>query len=873
VQCLLDSALDPVLDEAEKKEDPEKAILALKVCDFASGSGHFLTAAAHRMAKRLAAIRTEEQEPAPDAIRTALRDVIGHCIYGVDINPMAVELCKVALWMEALEAGKPLSFLDHHIQCGNSLIGATPALLKKGIPDEAFTPIEGDDKQVCKEYKRANKQEREKRQISMFDHEGMPWENLGNLATAMMQIDGLPDDTVEGVKSKQKRYEEFVASTSSLFGKFLADTWCASFVWKKTKEFPYPITEEVFRNIERNPYSAPQWLKEEVERLAKEYQFFHWHLVFPDVFYVEKEPENEQTGWSGGFDVIIGNPPWERVKLQEKEWFAVYRPDIAKAPSATIRKRLIQTLKEEDEKLLDEFFLARRKSECELLFLRESGLFPLCGRGDINTYAVFAELSTRLINRTGSIGIIIPSGIATDDTTKFFFQSINERNTLVSLFDFENKKAFFPDVHSNMKFCLMTLNGIERTKTGGALFVSFAHSVADIHDENKIFELTKDEIALLNPDTKTYAIFRSRLDAEITKNIYRRVPILINEKLNTNNWGIWYNRMFDMSNDSGLFRTKTQLIDAGWKMEGNRFVLDGKKYLPLVEAKTLYLYDHRAADVVLSEAAVVRQGQSQELSTIEHSNPFRYSTPRFWIHEECVAEFIEENANSDWFLGWRDITSTTNERTVISSIIPYSAVGNKYILIHSKNISKFHCLYANLCSFILDYVARQKLGGITINYFVMSQLPILEPSRYDHNCLWECRELTLSAWIMVRVLELSYSAWDLEPFAKDCGYEGAPFKWDEDRRFLLRCELDAAYFHLYEMGRGDVDYIMETFPIVKRRDEAKYGDYRTKRVILEIYDKMRIAMETGVAYKTRLDPPPADVRVAHHSKDSENDAE
>ncbi|RLB95798.1 MAG: type II DNA modification enzyme, partial [Deltaproteobacteria bacterium] len=134
VNCLLDSALDPVLDKACKKPDPEKAVLALKVCDPACGSGHFLIAAAHRIAKRLAAIRSGEDEPAPEHYQHALRDVIGHCIYGVDINPMSVELCKVSLWMEAMEPGKPLAFLDHRIKCGNSLLGATPALLKKGIP-------------------------------------------------------------------------------------------------------------------------------------------------------------------------------------------------------------------------------------------------------------------------------------------------------------------------------------------------------------------------------------------------------------------------------------------------------------------------------------------------------------------------------------------------------------------------------------------------------------------------------------------------------------------------------------------------------------------------------------------------------------------
>jgi hypothetical protein len=154
-----------------------------------------------------------------------------------------------------------------------------------------------------------------------------------------------------------------------------------------------------------------------------------------------------------------------------------------------------------------------------------------------------------------------------------------------------------------------------------------------------------------------------------------------------------------------------------------------------------------------------------------------------------------------------------------------------------------------------------------LTFFVLKQLPILSPSSYEGICKWDGRA-ALRDWILPLALELTYTAWDLEPFARDCGYDGPPFIWDEERRFLLRCELDAAYFHLYGIERDDVDYIMETFPIVKRRDEQRYGEYRTKRVILEIYDEMQRAMETGVAYKTRLELPPADPAVAHEARES-----
>ena len=249
VNCLLDSALDPVLDEACNKPDAESALLALKICDPACGSGHFLIAAAHRLAKRLAAVRTGEEEPAPQSVQHALRDVVGRCIYGVDLNPMAVELCKINLWLEAIEPGRPLTFLDHHIQCGNSLLGATPALMKEGIPDDAFKPIKGDDRSYCTELKRLNRGERQDAatgQQSLF----YPWERLGDLASAMVNLDDMPDDTPQAVRAKQERYENIVKSSGYLFGHLWADAWCAAFVWRKVPERdggpPYAVSEQVF---------------------------------------------------------------------------------------------------------------------------------------------------------------------------------------------------------------------------------------------------------------------------------------------------------------------------------------------------------------------------------------------------------------------------------------------------------------------------------------------------------------------------------------------------------------------------------------------------------------------------------------------------
>jgi hypothetical protein len=213
-------------------------------------------------------------------------------------------------------------------------------------------------------------------------------------------------------------------------------------------------------------------------------------------------------------------------------------------------------------------------------------------------------------------------------------------------------------------------------------------------------------------------------------------------------------------------------------------------------------------------------------------------------------------------LGWHDITASAHQRTVVASLMPLVAVGNTTpIMLSGKEPASVSALYANLCSFVLDYAARQKLGGTHLNYVQLKQLPVLPPKAYDAVTSWSASPPL--DWLRSRVLELTYTAWDLEPFARDCGYDGPPFCWDLTRRFQLRCELDAAFFHLYGLSRDDSDYVMDTFPIVRKNDEKAHGEYRTKRVILEIYDAMAEAARTGSAYETRLDPPPADHRLAH----------
>lgn len=968
VQELIRSALEPVIEQrlAANPVDPDKAILAIRVIDPACGSGHFLLAAARRLAERLALLRSYlyglPGSILPGDYRHALREVVAHCIYGVDRNPMAVELARMALWLEGFEEGRPLDFLDHHLQVGDALLGLTDLdALTRGISKDAFKPLSGDDREVCKALTKTNAVALKQLTKDLQSQQMLLGMDNASGLQAMRAIEDMPTNTPEQVSIKETRWLAFMQTAAQSPLAQAADVVVGAFLLSKTTDRGATVpTSATLHTLLTTPndITGPAADAVAAARAAcAEARVLHWPLAFPQVFA------------RGGFDCVLGNPPWEVNQMGEEEFFASRDPNIA-ALAGDSRKKAIESLSKTSPRLWEEFSETSRRIAATNIFFRESGRFPLTAVGKLNTYPLFAETILQIHARDGRAGFIVPTGIATDDSTKAYFGHITQSKQLVSLYDIENREAVFPSVHRSYKFCLLTLGASEQAE-----FVCFATQVSQLSDERRRFTLTPEDFRLINPNTLTCPVFRSKRDAELTKKLYRAAPVLIYEANAEDNsanagelpaenpWGITFSQgLFNMTSASHLFKDE-----------------ESPNHLPLYEAKLIHHFDHRWAtyttdpntgtvasrDVTLQEkqdasfsitprywvparevwlrladlpdelmrALKADDGHATVLAVTKvlfgrHLTALREKAPgtaalAAWesfvdLHayakdidpEELGVKPLKKNAGGrldeglplpvqqllrladeasnlpmppaglsseesaqrlaerwleescpKWLMGWRDICRATDERTVIASVLPTVGVGHTMPLLTTVwDARQTSALLGNLCSLVLDFCARVKIGGTHLTYSYLKQFPVIPPERYTEPDL---------DFITPRILELTYTAKDMAPWATalisgwklDNGNWKpgtpepirrsplVPFPFDQERRAVLRAELDAYYARLYGLDRDELRYILdpedvmgkdypsETFRVLKDREIREYGEYRTQRLVLEAWDR------------------------------------
>jgi hypothetical protein len=783
----------------------------------------------------------------------------------VDRNPMAVELTKVALWIETVDPGLPLGFFDAQIRCGDALLGVFDLkVLEDGIPDAAYKPLTGDDKETAKFYTRANRDEKAGQGSLDFTGGRSRLPAIRPIATEYTGFRALGEDTLEDIITKDRSFRFMRESEAFHKVEMACDLYIAAFLLPKTDGAPtsrgtrlVPTTSDVWQALDDGQVWGPIIGQAIAARRARA---FHWPLEFPDVMQ------------RGGFDVVLGNPPWERIKLQEQEFFAARSPAIANAPSKAARDRLIKALAaapegSADRMLSGTFVAAKREAEATSEFVRvdgdKGGRFALTGRGDVNTYALFAELFANLAR--GRAGVIVPTGIATDVTTAPFFAALVEMKRLARLVDFENRAGLFPDVDSRMKFSLLTLGRDEDV----AHFAFFLTNPAQLAEPERNFTLSPEQIAAINPNTKTAPVFRSRADADLAAGIFARTPVLQLDEggRSVDPWAFRYmTKMFDMADSSSDFVTADDLRADGYVRSGQQWFRDDpavSSFVPLYEAKMVAPYNHRAA-------SYGTRGDTRgyrvlpEVDQADLADPCYESEPFYWVQSTSLRDrMVGRPWNRDWLMGWKDVAAVTNERTVSPAIIPMVAVGHtiRVMFLDGGDVQP-SVVVANLASLVLDFIARMKFGGLHLTVETLKQLPILPPSFYGAGA---------STFVTSRVLELTYTSHAMTAFARDLGHDGPPFAWDEDRRAQLRADLDAFYARAYGLDRDELRYILdpadvkgadypsETFRVLKEKEIRQFGEYRTRRLVLEAWDRMEadgtfVALELGVSQVAATGP-------------------
>lgn len=913
----------PVGDGSEPNEmaaphrwSPKKpeSILALKVCDPGMGSGSFLVASLRFLTDALFAslhvhgrIRSEgdqslvtlaEGQPAqgtlteellpcrPDSpdfeprLRARLkRYVVERCIYGVDLDPLAVELARLSLWVETMDRDLPFEFLDHKLKRGNSLVGCWFDRFRD-YPVLAWNREGGDKNHTNgvhsekEAWTKAIKQMRNGRvkqelaawitgQRSMLDEvEGHSPEVVHDEALAAFErLHGMP---VHETDERARFYQEHILNNPALKKlKAAFDTWCAIWFWPADCLDDAP-TPRVFEN-------PPESTRRVVSELANEHRFFHWELEFPDVFAV--------TG--GGFDALMGNPPWEIQKPNSKEYFSNLDPlyrTYGKQEALAKQRELFETRREDERAWLQ--YIARLKAlgnfgkhaaapfgdgddaDDRFSFGRGSAALhhtwnerraKRCGYGDaahpfqhqgsadINTYKLFLEQSHALLRPGGQLGMLVPSGIYTDKGSTALRSLFLNKSRWKWLFALENREKVF-DIDSRFKFGPIIL---EKGGTTHAIQTAFMRRNLNDWEQAEQFAIpyARTQVEQFSPNTRAILEIRNRRDLQILEKIYANSVLLGGQ--GQEGWNLEYVTEFHMTNDSKLFPPRPKWEEEGYRPDeyGRWIGPEGDVALPLYEGRMIGQFDFSEKGWVSGKGrSAVWRDISWDAKVLEPQylmaqDVFRDTLTQSYLEafgethgEEAIEEERERLTDFQywWSRVWKsrrsrptfmDIGSATNKRTTIASFIYGLPCGNKVPILYTAREEHALALIALLNSYSYDFQMRARLGGLTLNYFIISETALIPLTN-----------LTLSALVSnarrLSLVHQLFSPFWLVNSVSDQFLQRRPWKqwWAVSRfeRLRLRCLLDAIAAELFGLDCDDLAWVLRDcdYPVERMGDKS-----------------------------------------------------
>ncbi len=833
IDILIRTTLQPLVEDrlikaGDDEHAREIAILDLKVCDPACGGGTFLLSALDYLGKKLAEIRTSSDSPLEDDLREARREVLQHCIYGVDMNPLAVELAKISLWLRACVKNKPLNFLDNHIKCGNSLIGLGQKIEINEINPYAFeatagnkaTGIPTENKNLQSAARDVIKREIKQRKMkgkttlitSFFTERG----TADICSEKFKEIIDLPETNPNKIKEKEQKYEELRLNENYRQALNEANIWTSTFFWPfkgdVLGEIPRYTTIEQLRDDIDDPELNN--LMKKINEISNKNHFFHWFIEFPEVFSSE----------NSGFDCILTNPPWNVYSLIEEEFFLQYNKEIAKSRSKQ-RAKLILQLKKSNSSLYDLYSNKKKNFEKGKVYFRKSGFYKLTAIGKLDLYPLFTERGLNIVSQNGVMGIICPIGLiySYDD----FFNFMLSKNYLFQCVGFINTNKLFSTVASQKQFITLSLM---KNNTNIPRFRFNVEDISQLYNKDLFFKMNYEELKMININSKTPPFPKNQYEYEIIKKIYINSECIL-KNIKDPNSNIKIHRMFNISDDrrKGILFLKKELEEQGddYKLYSKTLKSDGKNiYLPVYEGKLIYQYDYiygtyKGVDYkdLTSRRVRCNSNEDKTMEIVE---------PRYWVQKKHFLNKIKKwDHRYKWFLSYRESTGPLNERTIIFTVIP--CIPTVYTLYNFINLTSRDAIFfiSQFNTYFMDFIFRKKMATNHLTQDDIAQLPFISRDNFNLN----------KNIIIPLVLELIYTSNLLGSFAKEIDNTLNKHEWDEERRFELKRRLDAIYAVLWNLNKQEISYILEDFQVVKYREIKKYGEFKSKNDILNYYDE------------------------------------
>lgn len=839
VDFTLEVSLDRLLGERlAGLTDPgeaDRALLDLRVVDPACGSGAFLVAVIDRIAARLTDLRLDGAQPTEGQLAIARRDVLQHCIYGVDVDPFAVELCKVALWIHCAVTDLPLTFLDHRIQCGNSLIGWPLRDIPNDIPVDAYqtkSKTKGDEatKATCHSARQRN--------LKALAGQGELFAGVAPRPDIVLDYPTLwleEERTPADVEKKATAYAEYLTSTAYRLWDAAANLWAASFFWTADYGDTAPVSSDYWRAREVAERYRDGHLRDTdvashlaspivtgASAIAHVLNAFHWPLRFPEI--AER----------GGFDLVTGNPPWEQFESREQEWFALRAPQIASL-TGSARKVAIARLEQDQPDLAREWRLFEAINARSAEFARMSKRFTPTG-GKINTYLLFSETNANNTGANGRAGFIVKSSLGIDKGGQPVFQPMVTAGRVDGFYDIVNggrgETVIFQGVAEVERFAVLSLGP---AGSAPALEVSMmSWSLAEARDRKPV-PVTPGDLRILNPITRSLPSFRQPEHWEIALRLQERHPTLDFEQPSAddlacghrvspeNPWDLRYATLFNSTTDSGHFLKRERLEAEGWVLGRDMvFRHDKDEALPLYEGQLVNRYDHRARTYA-GYALAKKYGKKPGIpytTDRQKADPSFEIEPRYWMRRQTAEDRLAAAVGDRTLFAFRDVTRpATDQRCAKGALLHWvPATDTVPLLAIGRSAFEFVALF-NATPF--DFLVRGKMpGGHVKTVWMLSQVAVPPPLGLDHRIAENARKLSLTSTAIAR------------------HFLCEPHPWDPEERHVLNAETDALVAHAYGITEREYGVILDTFDVLARKETTQHGRFRFKDDCLAAYRRL-----------------------------------